>query len=527
MKQKFFKSVRQKYLFSIVAGVTLALGLAALLTSIAQRREAGKHTLPDLAALSDDDVSPESWGRSFPAQLSAHLSMKNGSPETFFGGGLPYSRLIRFPQLTRLWAGYPFAIDFNEERSHAYAQLDQVETKRNNKEWLNSHGFPNFKGQPGACMNCHSGWTPQLIGQLGWEKFNETPYVEIKKILDEKHGPGLHGADLGGTCADCHSPKDMSLRVTRPAYVNAMVIRGYKANSEHGIEATPQEMRSHVCQQCHVEYYFKGDKKELTFPWALWPKDKPLRIEMVEQYYEKAKESKVFLQDWTHKETGAPMLKAQHPETELNSSGVHAQSGVSCADCHMPYVRDGARKITDHNIKSPLLNIRESCQTCHPSDSENIMQKVAMIQGKTAEQLRLTEGAILALADDIAKAKLAIEKNGKKEKEDEILKTAREAHRKSSFRWDFIASENSTGFHSPQESSRVLGLALDSARQGQLLLIQSLKKENISIDSAIVSGTIPPPMEPYSDIKNGVGVLPPQKIIKCDSDLLNSCYTGR
>jgi nitrite reductase (cytochrome c-552) len=35
-------------------------------------------------------------------------------------------------------------------------------------------------------------------------------------------------------------------------------------------------------------------------------------------------------------------------------------------------------------------------------------------------------------------------------------------------RWDFIFSENSTGFHSPQEAARVLANAMDLARQAQL-----------------------------------------------------------
>ena len=71
-----------------------------------------------------------------------------------------------------------------------------------------------------------------------------------------------------------------------------------------------------------------------TFPW-----EKGLNIDNINEYYDE-----YGFKDWTHKETGAPMLKMQHPEFELYSTGVHAQSGVACADCHMPYIREGAPK---------------------------------------------------------------------------------------------------------------------------------------------------------------------------------------
>lgn len=514
---------RKHLILVAVCAALAALAAGSLLVSIATRKEAGRHTLPDLANLSDADVAPAKWGQGFPLQYASFESMAHNSESTPFGGSVPYSRIIRYPQLTRLWAGYPFGMDFNEERSHVFSQVDQVETKRNDTAWLNTHGFPDFKGQPGACMNCHSGWTPSLIREMGWENFNSTPYATIREKLVEKHGEGLHAANLGSTCADCHSPKDMSLRVTRPAYINAMVARGYQANAEKGIEAGPQEMRSHVCQQCHVEYYFKGPKKELTFPWTQWPKDKSLRIEMVEKHYQAQREAGGFEKDWVHKETGAPMLKAQHPETELSSSGVHARSGVSCVDCHMPFVREGARKITQHNLRSPLLQVRESCGTCHAGSDESLRDRILLIQTVTAGQLRNAEGAVLALADDIVKANALLESAGKGADAANLLSPAREAHRLASFRWDFIASENSTGFHSPQESSRVLGLAAESARQGQLALAAALSGAGIPFSPTLAAGAIPKPGAVISEHKAPVGSLPDASHSRCDTNLEAGC----
>ena len=131
-------------------------------------------------------------------------------------------------------------------------------------------------------------------------------------------------------CADCHDPETMSLTITRPALVEAFERQGRSVD-----DATPQEMRTLVCAQCHVEYYFKGEGKYLTFPW-----DKGMTVEAMEQYYDEAEFS-----DWTHALSRTPMLKAQHPDYELFLLGPHSKRGLGCADCHMPYVASNTRTI--------------------------------------------------------------------------------------------------------------------------------------------------------------------------------------
>ncbi len=270
---------------------------------------------------------------------------------------------------------------------------------------------------------------------MGWETFNHTPYNELKESLH-----------LGSSCADCHDPDTMALRITRPAFINAMEQRGIDMT-----QATRQEMRTYVCAQCHVEYYFQGDNKLLTFPW-----ENGLAIENIEQYYNDAG-----FKDWTHKETGAPMLKMQHPEFELFSSGLHAQSGVACADCHMPYVREGSVKVSDHWLRSPKVNVATACQTCHSFSEAELTARIETIQDRTAQLLRSSEEALIAAIDTIVAAREA-------GATDEELNTALQLHRAASMRWDFISSENSTGFHSPQESARVLADSIDLARQAEL-----------------------------------------------------------
>ena len=257
-------------------------------------------------------------------------------------------------------------------------------------------------------------------------------------------------------CIDCHDPASMALRVTRPAFMEGM--RALKAGQglpdyDVNRDATRHEMRSFVCGQCHVEYYFRGTEKRLVFPWA-----NGLQVERIYEYYQTAS-----FADWTHAETGAPVLKAQHPEFELWNAGIHARSGVTCADCHMPYRRVGAQKVSDHHVRSPLLEVNASCQTCHNLPEANIIARVERIQGHT---FRMRNQAMDALMDLIADLKARRDAGVA----DEELAPARELQRRAQFYLDFVEAENSTGFHAPQEATRILGEALDYARQGQLLL---------------------------------------------------------
>jgi len=219
-------------------------------------------------------------------------------------------------------------------------------------------------------------------------------------------------------------------------------------------------MRSFVCGQCHVEYYCSS-KMPLTFPWG-----KGLKVEQVEAFWD----GTVFpdgsrFSDYQHAETGAEILKAQHPEFELWSQGIHARSGVSCADCHMPYMREGASKVSDHWVRSPLLNVNRACQVCHHFSEAEMAARVDAIQQRNHDLMERAAAALMDQLDAIAQAKA----DGASP---EQLTPALELQRKAQWRIDFIAAENSMGFHAPQEAARVLGEAADYARQGQVAALQ-------------------------------------------------------
>jgi nitrite reductase (cytochrome c-552) len=338
-----------------------------------------------------------------------------------------------------MWAGYAFSIDYREKRGHAYMLEDQTFTQRHQKP------------QPGTCLNCHASMyvTYKRLGDgdifKGFEKVNTMPYAEARKE-----------ASHPVACIDCHDPETMQLRISRPSFMEG--VRAWKASegiADYDVNtmATRQEMRSFVCGQCHVEYYFKGDEKRLTYPWH-----KGQQADQILAYYEEAG-----FKDWEHADTGAPMLKAQHPEFELWNQGIHSRSGVACADCHMPYVRTGAMKISDHHVRSPLLNINNACQTCHKVAEEELLARAENIQAKTVEMRDHAMDALVALIADIQAAAAAGADAGR-------LDAARDFQRKASFLIDFVVSENSNGFHASQEAARVLFKAMDFMRQGQVAL---------------------------------------------------------
>jgi nitrite reductase (cytochrome c-552) len=248
----------------------------------------------------------------------------------------------------------------------------------------------------------------------------------------------------------------MQLRVTRPGFIEG--IRALKSsqgvqNYDVNTMATRQEMRVFVCGQCHVEYYFKGPEKRLVYPWA-----KGLKVDDIVSYYDEVK-----FKDWTHSETGAPVLKAQHPEFEMWNQGIHSRSGVACADCHMPYKREGALKISDHHVRSPLLNINRACQTCHRWPEEELKARVETIQERTFRLRNLAMDSLMDLINDLKAAKAA-------GRPDADLAAAQEFQRKAQFYLDFVEAENSTGFHAPQEAARILGESINFARKGQIAI---------------------------------------------------------
>jgi nitrite reductase (cytochrome c-552) len=431
------KSSRWTYVLSITAVAAATFLLTLLLMNIRERKQEARETHVQVVALGENTVDPAVWGRDFPREYDS-FQRNSEMHATKYGGSVPFSHLERDPRLKRIFAGYAFELEYNKARGHAWSLVDQDNTRRTRE-----------RPQPGSCLQCHSSILPayrQAGGgdvMKGFEIVSAMPFHEARKLVDHPIG-----------CLECHDPATMQLRVTRPAFLRA--IRALKQsqgveNYDPNTTATRQEMRTYVCAQCHVEYYFAGEHKIVTYPWA-----NGLKVEQIEAYYDR-----IGFTDWKHGETGAAVLKAQHPEFETYSQGVHARAGVSCADCHMPFLREGAMKVSDHHVQSPLENLDRACLTCHPVPAEEMKARIEEIQDRHAALLSRAEDALIALYDQVGAARKA-------GASDQALDAALKLQRRAQWRIDFVNAENSMGFHAPQESARILAEAIDYARQGQI-----------------------------------------------------------
>lgn len=429
----------------------VAIGAAALLVSIVERKNEAKNPFFRAVALTDTQSDPAVWGKDFPMEYDLYQQTVEQKKTRFAGSeAVPHgptladprvivseSKLDEDPRLRTMWAGYAFSKDYRARRGHAWMLIDQTYTERQH-----------FAKQPGTCVNCHASmWTTyKTLGHgdifKGFDAVNAMPYASVRKLVDHPVA-----------CIDCHDPDTMQLRITRPALINGLRALKHDPTYDPNTMASRQEMRTYVCAQCHDEYYFQGTAKTLVFPWA-----NGLQADQILDYYDK-----IQFKDWVHGETGASMLKVQHPEFETWNQGIHARSGVACADCHMPYTRVGAMKISDHHVQSPLLDINSACQTCHRWPEEELRSRVETIQQRTVQMRDTAMDALMALIADIKEA----QSDGVPAAQVDI---ARGYQRRAQWLVDFVVSENSTGFHAPQEAARLLTLSIDASRRGQLAL---------------------------------------------------------
>lgn len=501
------------------AAVLGTVGVAWVLVEMFGRKQEARAPFMRVAEISEISTDPVPWGLNWPHHYDQYLATAG---DRFQGGsdGLPQSKLDTHPWLRRLYAGYAFSIDYREARGHAYMLYDQGVTERITKRpqagaCLHCHASiaPMYRRVGLEAMGLPAD-EAALAGEFnmpavvrGFEEVSQLPYQEVLALVQATPDgtPGHAGpfpeAPNGGftgeyagqpvdpaaqhvgdahpvSCIDCHDPQSMAIRVTRPGFIQGMAAlaesdeptpqlpsveswrRGNRKQPYDANTASRQELRSFVCGQCHVEYYC-ANKDVLEFPWS-----KGLRMERLEEVWEQ----KVFpdgsaFYDYLHGETNAPVFKVQHPEFELWSFGIHARSGVSCADCHMPYERQGAMKLSSHNVRSPLANINKACQTCHNIPEADLRERVQTIQERTMALMERAAVAMTDMLDAILEAKAA-------GLDDEQLAEVYALQRKAMWRLDYISSENSRGFHADQEATRILGESIDYSRQAQALALR-------------------------------------------------------
>ena len=434
------KPVINWILFFATIVVVFFLGLLA--SSITERRAEEATSCKPEVVIGEWEPRNEVWGLNYPTEYDSYLDNNEGDFNSKYNGNVMIDMLEVDPRLVVLWAGYGFSKDYNQGRGHTHAIEDLRNTLRTGGPTNDDDG-----PMPSTCWTCKGPDVPRVMNEEGVTEYYTGKWARLGSEIVNPIG-----------CADCHNNETMDLQISRPALVQAFERMGKDIN-----DATHQEMRSLVCAQCHVEYYF--DKKRpgaegsayLTFPW-----DGGMSVEAMEEYYDERN-----FKDWTHKLSKAPMLKAQHPGYEVYLTGVHAERGVSCADCHMPYMSEGGKKYTDHHIQSPLNNIENSCMVCHKEKTAQLLKDVYSRQDMVIQNRdKLEEIVVRAHVE----AKKAWELGATDGQMKDILMDIRH----SQWRWDYAAASHGGSFHSPVEISRVIATGIDIGQEGRIKLARLL-----------------------------------------------------
>ncbi len=398
---------------------------ATAIASIVERRQESA-ALRAVDPIADWEPRSEVWGAGHPREFETWKATGDTTFTSTYGGSSPRDLLEEDPRLVVLWAGYPFSRDYKQARGHLHAIEDIRATLRTTGP------------MPATCWTCKSPDVPRLMDTMGVANF-------YKGKLDDLGSQVVNS--IG--CKDCHDPKTMDLRISRPALVEAWGRLGKDVR-----KATHQEMRSLVCAQCHVEYYFSKDSTKpnyLTLPW-----DSGFSAERMEKYYDN-----IHFYDFVNKISKVKVIKAQHPDYEVYMQGTHGKRGVSCADCHMPYKSEGSVKFTDHHIQSPLNNMANACMVCHRQSEETLRQDVYARQQRTQERK-------YAVEDQLVRAHLEAAQAWKDSATEAEMAPALEKIRHAQWRWDWVAAGNSLGFHAPEIVQQTLSQAMEIAQEARV-----------------------------------------------------------
>jgi nitrite reductase (cytochrome c-552) len=425
------------YLFFIVvlAG-TFVLGMLVISVTEKRAQHVKRNVLFEIKPEEVTDAA--AWGRNFPRQYESWKRTQELTPATKYGGSNPRDYLRAFPEYVVLFAGHGFSLEYIQARGHWFSVEDVTKTARITEN------------SPATCWQCKSPDAVRLINEMGVEAFSKKNFHEVKDQMPHSI-----------SCYDCHDETTLALRSLRP---NAL--EGFKSLGTPMATLTHQETRSAICAQCHSNYYFAEETGIVTFPWS-----KGLSAESAEEYYEA-----IGYSDWTHPISGAKMIKTRHPDYELYTTSLHYARNVSCSDCHMPYMTQGAEKFSDHHIRTPtvapthpLANIANTCSVCHRWSEVDAKKQVELIQDRVREVRDRGMAALVRAHFDIAACMEA-------GATDEELAAVREELRYAQMHWDFVASSNGMGFHAPQESQRILATALDRAAQVRVECARILAK---------------------------------------------------
>ena len=447
--------------------------------------------------IADGEIDPAKWGQVYPLEYDSWLKTKDPKPpgsrykKGYDTDLVIYDKLSEFPYMALLFNGWGFGVEYNEPRGHHYMLIDQLEID------------PSRLKAGGVCLSCKSPYAPKLEKEMGLDYFKD-PYLEVHAKI-----PGAY-QKLGVTCVDCHDNKTMGLKLTHPVAIKAFETIGLPQE-----KMTRQEMRSAVCGQCHVTYVIPKDKEMksvgLFFPWQ-GSKPGDISVENII----KVIRSTPAHEEWKQNVTGFKVGFMRHPEYEFfTRNSTHYQAGAACADCHMPYTRVGANKISNHDVTSPLKNDMKACQQCHAESAQWLKDRVVTTQDRTVSLMNRSGYAVAVTAKLFEMAHKA---QGEGKKIDKPLyDQAKDLYLEALYRVIFIGAENSIGFHNPTEAGRICGDAVAMAMKSDALLRQALTKAGVEVPANVnlelakylnKRGVKPLNFKPELEFKDPFGIQP-------------------
>jgi nitrite reductase (cytochrome c-552) len=445
----------------IMLGV-ICLGYALAMLACAPQKPEPVRT----GTIADGEINPANWGKVYPLEYDSWTKTKDPKPakKSRYKKGydtdlIMYDKLSEFPYMALLFNGWGFGIEYNEPRGHWYMVTDQLEID------------PSRIKAGGACLTCKTPYAPILEKQMGLSYFAD-PYLEVHAKIPKEFQA------LGASCADCHNNQSMDLQLSRWTLREALTKMGKNPD-----QTTRQEKRLLVCAQCHVTYIIPKDKDmkstSVFFPWQ----GSQVGNISVENIVKVLKSDPAY-GEWKQNVTGFKVGFIRHPEYEFFSyNSVHYQAGAACADCHMPYTRVGANKISDHDVTSPLKNDLKACQQCHTETNEWLTKQIFAIQDRTVSMMNRS-GYSVAVAAKLFEIAHKAQADGKVIDKD-VYDRAKDLYLEAFYRVIFIGAENSVGFHNPSEAGRICGDAVAMASKSEGLLRQALAKAGVELPQDI------------------------------------------
>jgi len=412
----------------------------------------------------------------------------------------------RSPMMDKLLAPYGFTFEHNEPRAHPFMVTDQfvvdrfiggrfqykkgwfgVDSVGNTWDILADKG-PDFKmtetakaGNP-TCIQCKTSdhilkW--KFMGdkdpKATWDRTSDV--VAVAK--DTQHSVG---------CIHCHDPHGTQPRVVRDALIQAIADKGATmfAGKDGKTDLKVIDFRGFrkigvlqkadsrmLCAQCHVEYacgkgFNFSDGKPVGYDDQ---RTNHIPLKGPKELLEHYKKTQNFY-DFNHAVTGARLVKLQHPEAETFSGSVHDKAGVTCADCHMPPVKNKLGKpYRTHMMIRPKSHIKESCLRCHPQYTvEQKLYQIDGIQNYTRGKMRKAEYWLGQLIDTYAVAK-------RWGVDEATLAQAREKHEAAHVLWEWWTAENSDGFHNPSLARDTLGMSIAISKEGVAILKKGIEEK--------------------------------------------------